>query len=286
MSLAHSIPAPVTDWAEETERYLAASAKLDTSDIDWAEARRAGLSADEVWMLTYFSDIENQTIVYMRDLMDTDAALEEDVVAFLSMWNYEEFFHGHALARLVKECGHSVESNRIAKARERTSITETLEKTAASFLSKLFRKDFPAVHAAWGAVQEFTTLNAYESLGTQTKNPVLRTLCERIAKQERRHFAWYFNKAKDRLRASRTAQRLTRTLLQNFWSPVGAGVKSKAEVARMMQLLFPGDGLWHMAHNVDSKIGALPGLEGIALMVPYAERTLGKARPALERAPS
>lgn len=284
MSLAHSIPAPVTDWAEETERYLAASAKLDVTDIDWALARRAGLTADEVWMLKYFSDIENQTIVYMRDLMDTDAALEEDVVAFLSMWNYEEFFHGHALARLVKECGHAVEENRIMKARQRTSITEALEKTAASFLSKIFRKEFPAVHAAWGAVQEFTTLHAYESLATNTKNPVLKVLCDRIAKQERRHFAWYYNKAKDRLKVSPKAQKLTRTLLSNFWSPVGAGVKSKDEVARMMRMLFPGDSLWQMAQNVDSKIGNLPGLEGIGLMVPYAEKSYGKAPAALRSA--
>lgn len=284
MSLAHSIPAPVTDWAEETERYLASSAKLDVTDIDWAEARRVNLTADEVWMLKYFSDIENQTIVYMRDLMDTDAALEEDVVAFLSMWNYEEFFHGHALARLVKECGHSVEKDRIKNARKRTSVTEALEKTAAAALSKLFRKDFPAVHAAWGAVQEFTTLHGYESLGSNTKNPVLKVLCDRIAKQERRHFAWYFNKAKDRLNASTTAQKLTRTLLSNFWSPVGAGVKTKEEVAKVMRLLFPGDSLYAMAHNVDAKIGALPGLEGIALMLPYCEKAHGKQTPALQRA--
>lgn len=286
MSLAQTLPAPVTDWAEETERYLASSAKLDTTDIDWAAGALAGLTPDEVWILKYFSDIENQTIVYMRDLMDTDAALEEDVVAFLSMWNYEEFFHGHALARLLKECGQSVDADRIAKARQRSSVTEALEKTAAALLSKIFRKDFPAVHAAWGAVQEFTTLHGYESLGANTKNPVLRVLCDRIAKQERRHFAWYFNKAKDRLKASTTAQKLTRTLLSNFWSPVGAGVKTKEEVARLMRLLFAGDSLYEMARNVDSKIGTLPGLEGIALMVPYAEKAYPKTSNALRRATS
>ena len=36
----------------DVERYIANSAKIDTSDLDWSEAKRAGLSADEVFALT------------------------------------------------------------------------------------------------------------------------------------------------------------------------------------------------------------------------------------------
>jgi hypothetical protein len=102
-----------------------------------------------------------------------------------------------------------------------------------------------------------------------TQNPTLRLLCDRIAKQERRHFAWYFNSAKMRLAKSPRAQKLTRFLMERFWSPVGAGVKSKDEVKRLMRTLFPIDRAWEMAEDVDAKIGSLPGLAGIRLMRPY-----------------
>lgn len=267
-----AIPAPVDSWAEETERYLSVSNKLFIDDIDWGLARKHGVTEKEVAILTYFSDIECQTINYMKDLLNTEASKDADVVAFLTMWNYEEFFHGHVLARFLKECGHSLEEARIAVVRKKASLSERLESIAATILSKIFWREFPAVHAAWGAVQEITTLHGYEELQEATKNPVLKILCERIAKQERRHFAWYYNKAKERLQKSTRAQKLTRFLLSRFWSPVGAGVKTKQEVAEMIFSLFPGETAGHMASNVDSKIGNLPGLAGIGLMVPYTKR--------------
>jgi hypothetical protein len=63
-------------------------------------------------------------------------------------------------------------------------------------------------------------------------------------------------------------------------------VKSKDEVARLMTLLFPGASLMQMAHNVDSKIGTLPGLEGIALMVPYSQSAPARVAATLQRATS
>ncbi len=271
----HSIPAPVDSWAEETERYLSVSNKLVYDDIDWDLARRVGVTDKEVFILTYFSDIEGQTINYMKDLLTTEAAKESDVIAFLTMWNYEEFFHGKALARFLKECGHGLEDSRIALVRKTASFSEKLESIAASVLSKVFWREFPAVHAAWGAVQEITTLHGYEQIQATTENPVLRILCDRIAKQERRHFAWYYNKAKERLQKSTRAQKLTYFLLSKFWSPVGAGVKTDREVADLIGTLFPGETALKMAQNVDSKIGNLPGLEGIQLMVPYTKRACG-----------
>lgn len=267
---------PHFSLAVETDKYLSVSNKVETDDIDWAAARAAGLSQDEVFILTYFSDIEHQTYIYMRDLMSTEAALEPDVIAFLTMWNYEEFFHGKALGRLLVECGYSVEKDRIARVHKARSLSEKLESMAATVVSKIFRKDFPAVHATWGAVQEITTLHGYEQLAEKTKNPVLKLLCERIAKQERRHFAWYFNSAREKLQRSTTAQKLTRTLLSKFWSPVGAGVKTDAEVARLVTHLFGGKRFLEISGDIDGKIASLPGLQGLQLMRPYMERILNQ----------
>lgn len=275
MNTAYSyVPAPVRDWDEETEKYLDASNQLVITDIDWDLAAKHGVTDEEVFMLTYFSDIEHQTIVYMRDLLNTDVGLEPDVVAFLTMWNYEEFFHGRALAKLLEVCGRGLEKKRVKHVRRRVELSERLESIGAAALSKIFRGEFPAVHATWGATQEATTLHGYESLKDSTNNPVLKTLCERISKQERRHYAWYFNKAKDRLAASTRAQKLTRTLMEKFWSPVGAGVKTDDEVRRLVFSLFGSDGALEIARDIDAKIGSLPGLGGIRLMVPYVSRAI------------
>jgi hypothetical protein len=208
----------------------------------------------------------------MRDFLHTRAALEPEVIGFLTMWNYEEYFHGRALAELMEHCGAPLETARIASVRSGALLSERLEALASNFLSKVFSHQFPAVYMSWGAIQEITTLRGYERLIDDTKNPVLRELCERIAKQERRHFAWYFNSARKRLEASPGARNLTRILMENFWSPVGAGVKTPEEVNRLILTLFPGESALSMAEEVDQKMGTLPGLEGIALMVPFVIR--------------
>src|SRR5262245_7168715 len=111
----------------DVDRYLSGSGRLDLSGIDWGLARRIGLTEDERFVLTYFADIESQTIAYLRDLLRMKDALSPPTIAFLTVWNYEEFFHGRALARLLAECGHPVAAGRIAAVRRNARITERLE---------------------------------------------------------------------------------------------------------------------------------------------------------------
>ena len=265
----------------DVERYAELSEKVDLAGLDWTLARRVGLSEDERFILTYFSDIESQTIVYLRDLLKTKDALAPDVMAFLSIWNYEEFFHGRALARLLAECGHPLLERCTERVRAQARLSERLEALGGALLSRLFRDQFPALYMTWGALNELTTLRGYERIIETTANPVLAELCRRIAKQERRHFAWYYNSARERLLASRSAQRLTRLILRWFWSPVGAGVKSEAEVARLLRTLFPGPAAAGLAAAVDAKMAALPGLAGLTLMGRY----FGRLRPTRAPAP-
>lgn len=251
----------------DLERFLDSSEQVATGDLDWAAARSHGLTPDEIFVLTYFADIEGQTIVYLRDLLKTKAALEPEVMGFLSMWNYEEYFHGRALSRLLAETGHPLGGDRIADVRGRAQVSEALEAAGASLLSLFCRDEFPAVYMAWGATQELTTLHGYEQIARATSNGVLRELAMRIARQERRHFAFYFNGARERLSASRRARTLTRFLLARFWSPVGAGVKPPENVSRMIDVLFGGAA--QIVAGIDAQIGRLPGLEGIELLRAY-----------------
>jgi Fatty acid desaturase len=254
------------------ERYIAVSARVDTSDINWDEARDAGLTDDEVFVLTYFSDVENQTIRYMKMLLGMRIAFQPDVAAFLATWNYEEFFHGYELARLMQVCGRTVEDRREYNY-QRLRFNELLENLFVPMLSRVFAVEFPAVYLSFGAIQEMTTLRAYEHLHDYTRNPVLQTLCDRIARQERRHFAWYFNHARELLDAHPAARTLTRRLMKFNWAPVGAGFHTPAEVKRLFTTIFyPIENARTLCREIDGKIGTLPGLEGIQLMEPFFRR--------------
>jgi rubrerythrin len=257
------------------------SEKLDLRGLDWQRAADVGLTDDERTILTYFADIEAQTLIYLRDFLGTRAAFEPDVASFVTLWNYEEYFHGEALARLLAVTGRPLDERRLARVRVGARVTERVEAALARGLSWAFPDDFPAIYMTWGAVQELTTLRGYERIAATTRNPVLAEICRRIAKQERRHFAWYFNSARTRLARSATARTITRRALAWFWTPVGAGVKSPAEVRRLMEVLFPGEVLARVARDVDEKIHSLPGLDGVPLFARYAGRSLlAAAQPA------
>jgi hypothetical protein len=256
----------------DIERYISVSAKIDTSDIDWGQAREAGLTDDEKFVLTYFSDVESQTIRYMKMLLQMRIAFNPSVSAFLTTWSYEEFFHGYELGRLLAVCDSPLEEDRVESVTRKARFNEWLEAFFTPLLSRLFSRQFPAVYLSFGAIQEMTTLRGYENLHQYTRNPVLKILCERIAKQERRHFAWYFNHARELLLESSGARILARKLLEFNWVPVGAGIKSPEEVKRLFQTLFPRESARNFVREIDSKMGSLPGLEGIRLMETYFER--------------
>src|ERR1017187_1517903 len=97
------------------DAYLQNSDKIETNDLDWDAAKKVGLTADERFILTYFSDIESQTFVYLRTLIHMKIALKADVMAFLTVWNYEEFFHGRILAHLMAVCGHPLGESRVSQ---------------------------------------------------------------------------------------------------------------------------------------------------------------------------
>jgi hypothetical protein len=269
----------------DLQRYVQLSNKLETGDIDWEAASRAGLSEDEKFILTYFSDIESQTFRYLRMLMGMRIAFKPAVAAFLTTWNYEEFYHGFALGRLLAECGSPLEEDRLESVKGNSRLNEWLEAIFAPTLSKIFPSQFPAVYLAFGAIQEMTTLRGYESLQEKTSNPGLRILAERIAKQERRHFAWYFNNARGELEKSPFARRMTRALLQLNWVPVGAGVKPPEDVFRLFSILFPGAEGDRLVEEIDAKMGTLPGLQGVRLMRRYFEDARSRfGAPALATA--
>ena len=89
----------------DISRYLDASKRVDLTGIDFESAADFPLHPDEIRCLTYMTDIESHTIVYLRGLLNTCAIDDPEVTAFLSCWAYEEFFHSQALRQFLEACG-------------------------------------------------------------------------------------------------------------------------------------------------------------------------------------
>jgi rubrerythrin len=242
----------------DLEKYLNHSRKVDVSDLDFRAARNYPLSENEIRCLTYMMDIESHTIVFLKGILSTCALKDPETTAFLSCWAYEEFFHGRTIRKFLEASGLEFAPARAADLQKDTTLREWLEGLGASFLCRLTRH-FHAVYLTWGAISELTTLEAYGVLAGRSANPVLAEMLRRLAKDERRHFAFYYNKARRQL-DDRKAQRLTAFILKKFWLPVGAGVKPDEEVAFISRFVLGGGPGAVVANRIDLTIARLPGM--------------------------
>jgi len=252
------------------ENYLNHSRRIDLAEFDLSNARQYSLTADEVRCLKYMMDVESSTIVYLRGLLRTAIVDDPEAVAFLSCWAYEEYFHGRTIREFLKASGIDVPEDRYTEVKRNTTWREHLEEIGVFVIDRIARH-FQAAYLTWGAVQELTTLEGYGVLASRTSNPLLRVVLQRIIKDERRHFSFYYNKARTGLAASR-AQWLTTLLLKRFWTPVGSGVKNDMEVNWMVRFIFRDSGR-EAARRIDSTIARLPGLSWFNLVSQTAQLT-------------
>ena len=132
--------------------------------------------------------------------------------------------------------------------------------------------DFVAVHMAWGAINELTTLTGYRRLAALVEHPILRDLLDRIVLDESRHFYFYYKQAAQRLERPLTA-RVARGIVERFWAPVGTGVQPPAETRFLARYLFSGPEGRTAARKIDATIGELPGFDGIPLLEAWIDRT-------------
>jgi hypothetical protein len=137
------------------------------------------------------------------------------------------------------------------------------------------------VYLTIGAINELSTLTGYGALIRRSGHPVLKDLLSRIIKDERRHYAFYFNTAKEWLSGNQGAQKLDRWMMDRVWVPVGQGVKKQEEVDALAIYLFDDEQGEAELLDLDAKIGKLPGLSGIRLM----SKALYAARERIRRNP-
>ncbi len=242
----------------DIEKYLNHSKKVDVGNLDFSLARNYPLSDSEIRCLTYMMDVESHTIVFLKGILSTCAVTDPETTAFLSCWAYEEFFHGRTLRHFLEASGFEFSSMRFAEIQKQATFREWIEGVGASLLCQLTRH-FHGVYLTWGAISELTTLEAYGVLANRTANPILAEVLRRLAKDERRHFAFYYNKARTQL-AHPHAQKLTSFILKKFWLPVGAGLKANEEVSFISRFVLGDAHGAQVAERIDAMIRKLPGM--------------------------
>ncbi len=260
-------------------QHLAVSHKVEFEDLDWETAKKIGLTPDEVESLLYFADIESQTVHYFLEVAKLKVARDPELLTFLTMWNYEEYFHSYAITHALTRCGVDVvtATERANQVRTNARFKAKFEDFMQGVIAKAAPKTFVALWMFWGSLQECLTTQAYEELAANTKNPVIAELCRRIAKQERRHFAYYFGQAKKKLEGQRGAQKFVRWIAMKFYAPVGGGVKTDAEGAQIVAKLFPKNRIFEVMGYIERKMALLPGMEGLEC----ATRWAAKVQPML-----
>src|SRR5947209_5933084 len=251
------------------DRYKEESKKVDTTGIAWDEVTAHPLSKGDLFCLHYMMDIENHVPLYLSHLLVTRACMDPILTAFLACWNYEELWHGENIGRWLNLYGIEFDTQeRIANVRANLGFQNSVS-ILSTMAGSWLLKDFSAVYLSIGAINELSTLTGYEALIRKSGHPVLKDLLSRIIKDERRHFAFYYNSAKEWLADNEAAQRFDRFMLNRVWVPVGKGVKNQEEVDALALYLFDDEQGEEDLLAIDEKIGALAARDEIALAELY-----------------
>jgi hypothetical protein len=242
------------------------SARLTWDDLDLAAFRAHALGPAALRCLRYMHDVEYHTVCYLRDLLLTPAHADPDVTAFLSLWVYEEFWHGEALAAILAAHGEAHGNTRVLATRRRQGAKDRVRPLVMTLGGWVGRSDFTALLMTWGAINEWTTQAGYSLLARKAGHPVLAELLGRIMRQEGRHIDFYATQARARLARSPRARHLTRTSLSYFWRPVGSGVMPAEETQFLKRYLMGDDNGLRAVRRVDANVARLPGLAGLRLL--------------------
>jgi len=261
--------------AFDLDLYKQRTGRLNLDGIEFEAFEEVPLDPATLRCLQYMHDVEHHTVCYLRDLLVTSAHRDHEITSFMSFWVHEEYWHGEAIAEVLRRHGLAGGADRIVPMRHSLTIKDRLMPFTHMAGSAIAGPSFLAVLMTWGAVNEWTTQAGYGRLAQLADHPVLSELLKRIMRQEGLHIDFYSSQAAARLERDRRAQRLTRFALDRLWQPVGANVMPPAEVEHLIAHLFSGEEGRAATERIDRRIDRLPGLEGLGI-VSRAAGTAGR----------
>jgi hypothetical protein len=147
-----------------------------------------------MFCLGYMMDIESHTIIYLREtVVDVDCARADDnrLPLMLGLRGVFPFASDPATRREPGRWGR-----RYPFYEPETAQAGRHDSPGGRAILSRMTRHFPAVHMAWGAINELSTLTGYRALMRRTGHPLATTVLSRIVKDEWRHFSFYFNRSR------------------------------------------------------------------------------------------
>ena len=148
-------------------------------------------------------DIESHTAIFLRDLprRRPRTGRRDRVPVLLGL---RGALARRGVQRFLGEAGQARPRRRARRVRHRLPVANGRNlwirqrlggrgqlSTSRTLLGSSLFDDFVALHMAWGAANELSTLTSYHRLIAKTERPQLVALLEAVIKDERRHFAFY-----------------------------------------------------------------------------------------------
>jgi hypothetical protein len=152
--------------AFDISAYKRTTAPLEFDDLDFSTFARQPLDPAVLRCLRYMHDIEHHTSCYLRDLLVTRAHRDPTITTFLAFWNFEEFWHGEAIGRVLAAHGEPAGDIRVGTLRRGLGWRDQLRPLSAIVGSSL-TPHFTAVHMTWGAINEWCTQAGYAQLAAR-----------------------------------------------------------------------------------------------------------------------
>jgi hypothetical protein len=267
----------------DIERFVQLSKAVDLSDIDWKEATAVGITDEEYRVVRYMADTELHTILYLRDLLHGHIARDPEVTQFLACWVYEETHHGRALEEFLAKVGRPTEPDRFQSLVKQPTVRESMGDSLFA-LAATVSPLLAATHMCWGAANELTAAASYQALAERTPNAQLAKLVNKLQRDERKHFSFYFHQSQKRLvDGGWRAQAICKLAMSRFWQPTGLSVGGLATLEFITSYLFGSEEGRESLRAVDTTIGKLPDMDwfhGVQQWTDAARDRFRKAHPA------
>lgn len=251
----------VLNWYERQPQTLT---KEFINEIPWHEVKNHSLDKRFVPVLLYMRDVEILTDMYYEELRRTPTGKDPAISKFMERWGVEETTHGEIIDRFLNEAGVETSKNWKNEVRQNVPRFYTFNTRILTTLTNLIGKQFTATHMTFGAIHEMSTGQGYRRLMKMANHPVLTEILTAIMREESAHTKFYLSVAKIELQKSEFARKVSRFIVNNFWTPVGQGAKPKVQTDYTISTLFSGsEGLEWIERNVSQKIQTLPGFNGL-----------------------
>ena len=225
------------------------------------------LTSDTLRVLAYIQAVEHATMNHLRNVLVTPSHKDARVTAFLTTWAFEKYWIADAIGAILAK--HDVAAIMAQTVRHRIAaqarnFVDRFSPIRESLVANQLGVDVIAVHMSIGAVDSWLSQAAYSRIEALEPHPELTKILEKIRAIKDRHLEFFLPQAEFRLDESARARKLTARRLKREPFPTGSNERAHSETAYFFDHLFASAS--HLLDEIDARIDALPGQNGLHLM--------------------